>query len=52
MFEELTGKNVIECETSEFEKSGGSVRCMILDVYDPRFIKRKRHPSSAPSSPK
>lgn len=52
MFEELTGKNVIECETSEFEKSGGSVRCMILDVYDPRFIKRKKNPSSTPSSPK
>jgi N-dimethylarginine dimethylaminohydrolase len=52
MFEELTGKNVIECDTSEFEKSGGSVRCMILDVYDPRLVKRKKHSPSAPSSPK
>ena len=54
MFEELTGKNIIECDTSEFEKSGGSVRSLVLDIYDPRLVKRKKHPTghSAPSSPK
>lgn len=29
--EKVTGKPVIEVDVSEFEKSGGSVRCMILD---------------------
>lgn len=28
----LTGRAVHEMDTSEFEKSGGSVRCMVLDV--------------------
>ena len=32
--EELSGKHVRQVCTSEFEKSGGSVRCMTLDVYD------------------
>ncbi len=50
--EQITDKNIIECDTSEFEKSGGSVRCMVLDIYDPRMIKRKKQNSSAPSSPK
>jgi N-dimethylarginine dimethylaminohydrolase len=48
----LTNRTIIECDTSEFEKSGGSVRCMVLDIYDPRSIKRKKHSSSTPSSPK
>jgi len=30
--EKKTGRRVIEVDTSEFEKSGGSVRCMTLDV--------------------
>ena len=28
----ITGRTVREIDTSEFEKSGGSVRCMVLDV--------------------
>lgn len=50
--QDLTGKKIIECNTSEFEKAGGSIRCMVLDIYDPRLIKRKKQGSSAPSSPK
>lgn len=50
--EEETGKKVLECDTSEFEKSGGSVRCVVFDVYDPRLTKRKKQHSSCPSSPK
>ena len=30
---EITGKHVKQVDTSEFEKSGGSVRCMTLDIY-------------------
>ena len=30
--QDLTGRTVHEIDTSEFEKSGGSVRCMVLDV--------------------
>jgi len=52
ILQKLTEKNIIECDTSEFEKSGGSVRCMVLDIYDPRLIKRKKQSSSVPSSPK
>jgi N-dimethylarginine dimethylaminohydrolase len=33
LLEELTGKTVQQVDTSEFEKSGGSVRCMNLDVF-------------------
>lgn len=29
----LTGRTVREIDVSEFEKSGGSVRCMVLDVH-------------------
>ena len=47
-----TGKSVVELDTSEFEKSGGSVRCLVLDIYDPRLIKRKKQSTSCPSSPK
>ena len=50
--EELTEKTVIEIDASEFEKSGGSVRCLVFDMYDPRQVKRKQHSHSAPSSPK
>lgn len=31
--ERLTGRKVIEIDAAEFEKSGGSVRCMVLDLY-------------------
>jgi N-dimethylarginine dimethylaminohydrolase len=40
--ESITGKMVTELDASEFEKSGGGVRCLIFDVFDPRMIKRKR----------
>jgi len=33
LLEELTGKTVQQVDTSEFEKSGGSIRCMNLDVF-------------------
>ena len=33
LFESLTHRAVKEIDTSEFEKSGGSVRCMTLDIY-------------------
>ena len=32
LLEKKTGCRVIEVDTSEFEKSGGSVRCMTLDI--------------------
>ena len=35
LFEKLTGKKVVQIDTTEFEKSGGSVRCMTLDIYMP-----------------
>jgi N-dimethylarginine dimethylaminohydrolase len=52
--EALTGKTVVEFDTSEFEKSGGSVRCLVFDVYDPRMVKKKRSSTnlSSPKSPK
>jgi len=31
--ESITGKTIHEVDTKEFEKSGGSVRCMTLDVF-------------------
>ena len=33
LLERITGRRVKEINTSEFEKSGGSVRCMTLDVH-------------------
>jgi len=33
LFESLTGRTVREVDTSEFENSGGSVRCMTLDIH-------------------
>ena len=32
LFERLTGRRVVQVATTEFEKSGGSVRCMTLDL--------------------
>jgi len=46
----LTGLPIVECDVSEFEKSGGAIRCLVFDLYDPRVFKRK-NPSKAPSSP-
>jgi N-dimethylarginine dimethylaminohydrolase len=34
MIEDWTGRKVVECPTTEFERSGGSVRCMTLDIHD------------------
>jgi len=31
--EKITGKQVVQVDTTEFEKSGGSVRCMTLDIF-------------------
>jgi N-dimethylarginine dimethylaminohydrolase len=50
--EDITGKEVVEFDTSEFEKSGGSVRCLVFDVYDPRMIKRKSSQTNLAKSPK
>jgi len=33
LFEQLTGRRVVQIPTPEFEESGGSVRCMTLDIY-------------------
>lgn len=33
LLEQITKKTVHMVDTSEFEKSGGSVRCMVLDIY-------------------
>jgi N-dimethylarginine dimethylaminohydrolase len=33
LLEMYTGCKVVEINTSEFDKSGGSVRCMTLDIY-------------------
>ena len=33
LLETITGKKIKEVDTSEFEKSGGSVRCMTLDLF-------------------
>jgi hypothetical protein len=32
--EKITGKTIKEIDTSEFEKSGGSIRCMVLDIFN------------------
>ena len=32
LLQKITGRKVCEIDVSEFEKSGGSVRCMVLDV--------------------
>lgn len=34
LFQKVTGLRVVEVPTQEFEKSGGSVRCMTLDLPD------------------
>jgi len=34
LFQKVTGLRVVEVPTPEFEKSGGSVRCMTLDLPD------------------
>ena len=34
LFEKVTGCRVVEVDTSEFENSGGSVRCLTLDILD------------------
>ena len=31
----ITGRNIKMIDTTEFEKSGGSVRCLVLDLYEP-----------------
>jgi N-dimethylarginine dimethylaminohydrolase len=46
----ITGLPLVECDVSEFEKSGGSIRCLVFDVFDPRIFKRK-NPSKTPTSP-
>lgn len=33
LLERVTGRRVKQVDTSEFEKSGGSVRCMVLDLF-------------------
>jgi len=33
LFERKTGRRVVQVPTTEFEKSGGSVRCMTLDLF-------------------
>jgi N-dimethylarginine dimethylaminohydrolase len=33
LFERVTGRRVVQVPTTEFEKSGGSVRCMTLDLF-------------------
>jgi N-dimethylarginine dimethylaminohydrolase len=33
LFEKATGRRVVQVPTTEFEKSGGSVRCMTLDIF-------------------
>lgn len=33
LFEQLTGRRVTQIPTPEFEESGGSVRCMTLDLF-------------------
>ena len=54
--EKITGLTVRQIDISEFEKSGGSVACMIFTIYDRQHIKRKRSSTNlsqqAPSSPR
>ena len=33
LLEDITGKKIKQVDTNEFEKSGGSVRCMTLDIF-------------------
>lgn len=51
VFEKATGLPVVLCDTSEYQKSGGSVRCLVFDVFDPRMIKRKSKTPTSPRSP-
>lgn len=50
--EKKTGKTVVQLDTSEYEKSGGSVRSLVFDVFDPRKFKKRKQGTSNPSSPK
>jgi N-dimethylarginine dimethylaminohydrolase len=50
--EKATEKTVIELDTSEYEKSGGSVRSLVFDLFDTRMFKKKKQSNSNPSSPK
>jgi N-dimethylarginine dimethylaminohydrolase len=49
---EITNKDIVEFDMSEYEKAGGSVRALIFDLFDPRQVKRKKYSNSHPSSPK
>lgn len=49
---EITKKEIIEFDMSEYEKAGGSVRALIFDLFDARHVKRKKYTNSNPSSPK
>lgn len=51
IFETKIGLPVQLCDTSEYEKSGGSVRCLVFDVFDPRIVKRKNN-NKTPTSPR
>ncbi len=49
---EITKKEIVELDMSEYEKAGGSVRALIFDLFDTRHVKRKKYSNSNPSSPK
>jgi hypothetical protein len=52
LLEEMTQKQIVEFDMSEYEKAGGSVRALVFDLFNPQQIKRKKHGASNPSSPK
>lgn len=34
---DVTGKQIVQIDVSEFQKSGGAVACLVLPIYDPRL---------------
>jgi N-dimethylarginine dimethylaminohydrolase len=49
---DITKKDIIEIDMSEYEKGGGSPRALVFDLFNSQPTKRKKISNSNPSSPK
>lgn len=52
MIENISGKELVEIDVSEFEKAGGATKCLCMEIYDPSLIKRRNNYRSPPVSPR
>lgn len=52
LIQNLSQKDIVEIDVSEFEKAGGAVKCLSMEIYDPSLIKRRNNYRSPPVSPR